>query len=146
MTAAASLAVIVAGPALAQTTGGLIDVNTATAAQLQPLPHMTPAIAQAVVAHRPYKSIVDLNKLLIDQKLTQPQATEFYRRAFVKINLNTGTKEEFMLMPGVGARMSAEFAEYRPWKTWAQFDKEIGKYVGQAETDRFKPYVFIPGN
>jgi hypothetical protein len=28
---------------------------------------------------------------------------------------------------------SAEFAEYRPWKTWAQFDKEIGKYVGQPE-------------
>ena len=41
-------------------------------------------------------------------------------------------------------RMAAEFAEYRPWKTWAQFDKEIGKYVGQQETDRFKQYVFIP--
>jgi len=40
--------------------------------------------------------------------------------------------------------MAAEFAEYRPWKTWAQFDKEIGKYVGPQETDRFKSYVFIP--
>jgi hypothetical protein len=55
----------------------------------------------------------------------------------VKINLNTGTRDEFTLIPGVGARMSAEFAEYRPWKSWAQFDKEIGKYVGQQETDRF---------
>ena len=44
------------------------------------------------MAHRPYKSIVDLNKFLLDQKLTQTQATEFYRRAFVKINLNTGTE------------------------------------------------------
>jgi DNA uptake protein ComE-like DNA-binding protein len=143
---AAILAAMIATPGLsAQATGGLIDVNTATAAQLQGLMHMSPAIAQSVVAHRPYKSIIDLNKLLLDQKLTQPQATEFYRQAFVKINLNTGTKEEFMLIPGVGARMSAEFAEYRPWKTWAQFDKEIGKYVGQQETDRFKQYVFIPG-
>jgi DNA uptake protein ComE-like DNA-binding protein len=78
--------------------------------------------------------------------VTPEQAREFYRKAFVPINLNTGTREEFMLIPGVGSRMSAEFMEYRPWKTWAQFDKEIGKYVGQAETDRFKPYVFIPPN
>jgi hypothetical protein len=42
--------------------------------------------------------------------------------------------------------MAAEFMEYRPWKTWTQFDREIGKYVGQAETDRFKQYVFIPSN
>ena len=41
-------------------------------------------------------------------------------------------------------RMTAEFREYRPWKTWAQFDKEISKYVGQPETDHLKQYVFIP--
>jgi hypothetical protein len=40
--------------------------------------------------------------------------------------------------------MAAELAEYRPWKAWTQFDKEIGKYVGQQETDRLKQYVFIP--
>jgi hypothetical protein len=51
-----------------------------------------------------------------------------------------------MLIPGAGARMVREFAEYRPWKTWAQFDKEISKYVGQPETDRLKKYVFIPVN
>jgi DNA uptake protein ComE-like DNA-binding protein len=51
-----------------------------------------------------------------------------------------------MVIPGAGKRMVREFAEYRPWKTWAQFDKEIGKYVGQAETDRLKQYVFIPVN
>lgn len=28
---------------------------------------------------------------------------------------------------GVGSRIAAEFAEYRPWRTWAQFDREIGK-------------------
>ena len=39
--------------------------------------------------------------------------------------------------------MVREFKEYRPWKSWAQFDKEIGKYVGQKETDRLKRYVVI---
>jgi len=138
-----ALLVMLGSPATAQT--GLIDVNMASEAQLAQQPHMTPAIAKDLVAHRPFKTVVDFNKFLLDQKLTQAQATELYRKAFVKINLNTGTKDEFMLIPGVGARMSAEFAEYRPWKSWAQFDKEIGKYVGQQETDRFKQYVFIPG-
>jgi DNA uptake protein ComE-like DNA-binding protein len=72
--------------------------------------------------------------------------SELYRRAFIHVDLNTGTREEILLIPGAGTRMAREFAEYRPWKSWAQFDKEIGKYVGQAETDRLKQYVFIPVN
>ena len=125
-------------------TGKLVDVNLATENQLQQLPNMTPAIAKGMVARRPFKTVVELNKFLLDQKLTPAQTKAFYGKAFVSINLNTGTKDEFLLIPGVGARMSAEFAEYRPWKTWAQFDKEIGKYVGQPETDRLKLYFFIP--
>jgi hypothetical protein len=40
--------------------------------------------------------------------------------------------------------MATELMEYRPWKAWAQFDKEIGKYVGQQEVDRLKQYVLLP--
>jgi DNA uptake protein ComE-like DNA-binding protein len=123
---------------------GLIDPNSASESELAQLPGMNAALAKTVIAHRPYKSVVDLNKLLLEQKLTAEQTKALYGKAFVPINLNTGTREEFMLIPGVGSRMSAEFMEYRPWKTWTQFDKEIGKYVGQQETDRFKQYVFIP--
>ena len=43
----------------------------------------------------------------------------------------------------MGARMLREFKEYRPWKTKAQFDKEIGKYVGEKETARLWRYVVI---
>jgi DNA uptake protein ComE-like DNA-binding protein len=144
--AAFAMLALAAEPAAAQQPGkpGLFDANTAGEADLASLPGMTPAIAKGLIEHRPFKSIVDLNKLLVEAKLTPDQAKEVYRKAFVPINLNTGTREEFMLIPGVGSRMAAEFAEYRPWKTWAQFDKEIGKYVGQQETDRFKQYVFIP--
>ncbi len=145
---ALALALLIApgSPAGAQGAKGLIDPNTAAESELQTLPGMTPAIIKGLVDRRPFKTVVDLNKFLLDQKLTPEQMREFYRRAFVPINLNTGTREEFMLIPGVGSRMSAEFMEYRPWKTWTQFDREIGKYVGQAETDRFKQYVFIPPN
>jgi DNA uptake protein ComE-like DNA-binding protein len=139
---------LLALPAAAQVPGkpGLVDPNTAAQSELAQLPNMTPAIVQNMIVRRPFKTPVELNRFLLDQKLTPDQAKAFYAKAFVPINLNTGTREEFMLIPGVGMRMSAEFAEYRPWKTWTQFDREIGKYVGQQETDRFKQYVFIPAN
>jgi len=123
---------------------GLIDINTATAEQLAALPHMTPAAVKAVTDGKPFMSIVDLNKALTGAGLTAEQATELYGKAFVHVNLNTGTPEEIMLIPGAGRRMVREFGEYRPWVNWVQFDKEIGKYVGAEETNRLKQYVFIP--
>jgi DNA uptake protein ComE-like DNA-binding protein len=144
LTAALALSAALAAPAAAQAGKSLVDLNKAAEAELQQLPNVTPALAKEIVGKRPFKTIVELNKLLVDQKLKPEQTKEIYAKAFVPININTGSREEFMLIPGVGSRMAAEFAEYRPWKTWAQFDKEIGKYVGQQETDRFKQYVFIP--
>jgi DNA uptake protein ComE-like DNA-binding protein len=130
----------------AQVATGLLDVNTATEKDLAGLPAMTPAIVKGVMERRPFGSITELNAFLLEQKLTPDQATGIYRKAFIHVNLNTGTREEILLIPGAGNRMTREFAEYRPWKTWAQFDKEISKYVGQEETDRLKQYVFIPVN
>jgi DNA uptake protein ComE-like DNA-binding protein len=141
---ALALLALLANPAAAQAGKGLLDPNMAADGDLAQLPQMTPAVVKGLIERRPFKSVVELNKFLLEQKLTPDQAKEFYRKAFVPINLNTGTREEFMLIPGVGSRMAAELAEYRPWKTWTQFDKEIGKYVGQQETDRLKQYVFIP--
>jgi len=140
-----ALLIVLAAPAVAQV-GKLIDPNAAAEAELAHLPFMTPAILKSMLEQRPFKTVLELNKFLLDQKLTTAQAREFYRKAFVPINLNTGARDELLLIPGVGSRMSAELMEYRPWKTWAQFDKEIGKYVGQPETDRLKQYVFIPPN
>jgi DNA uptake protein ComE-like DNA-binding protein len=130
----------------AQVGKGLIDPNVAAEADLRALPNMTPVIVKSLLEKRPFMSALDLHAFLLAQKLTPEQAAEFYRKAFVHVNLNTGTREEIVLIPGAGTRMAREFAEYRPWKNWAQFDKEIGKYVGQPETDRLKQYVFIPIN
>jgi DNA uptake protein ComE-like DNA-binding protein len=122
---------------------GVVDANTASEQDLAKMPHMNPAIAKALVGVRPFKSITELNTFLIAQGLTQEKAMDFYQKAFVHINLNTATREEILLVPGAGPRMVREFQEYRPWKSWAQFDKEIGKYVGQKETERLKRYVVI---
>ena len=143
----AALAAVVLTAALqAQVGKGLIDPNTASEQQLAALPNMTPAIAKALVEKRPFMSITELNTFLLAEKLTKEQAADVYRKAFVHINLNTATRDEILLVPGIANRMAHEFEEYRPWKTWAQFDKEIGKYVGKEETERLKQYVFIPIN
>ena len=123
---------------------GVVDANTAPEKDLLAMPHMTPAIVKGLLEKRPFASITDLNAYLLGQKLTQEQANEFYGKAFVHINLNTATAAEILLVPGAGKRMAHEFEEYRPWKTYAQFDKEIGKYVGAEKTAQLAQYTFIP--
>ena len=145
----AVLGVILAAPVAHAQVGkslGVVDANTAPEADLAKMPHMTPAIAKALVGVRPFKSITELNTFLIGQGLKQEQANDFYQKAFVHINLNTATRDEILLVPGAGQRMVREFAEYRPWKSWAQFDKEIGKYVGADATAKLAQYCFIPVN
>ena len=115
---------------------GVVDANTVAEKDLLALPHMTPAIAKGLVDKRPFNSILELHQ----------QATAFYENAFVHINLNTATADEIMLVPGAGKRMALEFAEYRPWKTYGQFAKEIGKYVGAERAAALAQYTFIPVN
>lgn len=125
---------------------GVADLNSMPQAALAALPGMTPAVATAFVAKRPFGSITEANAFLLGQKLTQEQLNTIYAKAFIHVNLNTGTGPEILLIPGAGKRMAHEFEEYRPWRNWAHFDKEIGKYVPQTEVDRLKQYVFIPIN
>jgi len=127
-------------------TQGVLDINTMKEADVATLPGLTPAIAKALAAKRPFVSITELNAFLLSQGLTQEQANAVYGKAFVHINLNTATNEEILLVPGAGRRMAREFPEYRPWRTYAQFDKEIGKYVGAEATAKLAQYTFIPMN
>jgi DNA uptake protein ComE-like DNA-binding protein len=145
--AAALLAVVAtAVPARAQVgkSLGVVDANTAPEKDLLAMPHMTPAIVKGLIEKRPFSSITDLNAYLLSQKLTQEQANAFYEKAFVHINLNTATAAEILLVPGAGKRMAHEFEEYRPWRNYAQFDKEIGKYVSADQVARLAQYTFIP--
>jgi DNA uptake protein ComE-like DNA-binding protein len=145
--AAALLAVAAtAAPARAQVgkSLGVVDANTAPEKELLAMPHMTPAIVKGLIEKRPFASITDLNAYLLSQKLTQEQANAFYEKAFVHINLNTATAAEILLVPGAGKRMVREFEEYRPWRSYAQFEKEIGKYVSADQVARLAQYTFIP--
>src|SRR6185436_11316721 len=107
---------------------------------------VTAAVAKAIAAGRPYKSVTDLDAVLAKASLSADQRKAVYGRLFVPLNLNTATREEILLIPNVGQRMLHEFEEYRPYKALAQFHREIGKYVDAAELARLEQYVFVPIN
>ncbi len=140
---AAALA-LTATAAQAQVASGLTDPNVAAKDVLVTLPHLNAAAAAALVAARPFAGALALDAFLNEQGLTPEQRAELYVKAFIHIDLNQASSEEIQLIPGVGPRMAHELEEYRPWKSWAQFDKEIGKYVDEAEVERLKSYCFIP--
>ena len=106
------LAGVSAGDALAQVgkSQGVADANSIPEKELSTLPGMTPAVAKALLAKRPFMSAVELNTFLLGQGLTPEQAAAFYAKAFIHINLNTATPEEIMLVPNAGRRMAREFA------------------------------------
>jgi DNA uptake protein ComE-like DNA-binding protein len=140
-------ALVLAGALGAQTSSAdkstLVDPNTASEADLTGVPHITPAIAKDIVAKRPFKAISDLDGLLTQHTLTPAQLKEVYGKMFVRVNLNTATDEQILLIPGVGQRMLREFREYRPYKSIEQFRREIGKYVDQNEVARLERYLVI---
>jgi radical SAM superfamily enzyme with C-terminal helix-hairpin-helix motif len=122
----------------------IADANLIPEADLAMLPGMTPAIAKNLVSKRPFASVTALDQFLTSAGLTREQITMLYGRIFVPINLNSGTREEILLIPSVGNRMLREFLEYRPYAALSVFHREIDKYVDDAELARLEQYVFVP--
>lgn len=120
----------------------VLNANTVTAEQLGTVEGVTPELAAAIVAGQPYASVTDFNAKLLET-LTPEQAGTVLVSVFVPVNLNTGTKEEIKLIPGMTEKMEHEFEEYRPYADMGVFDKEIGKYVDAEEVARFRNYVTL---
>jgi DNA uptake protein ComE-like DNA-binding protein len=138
-------ALAAASPALAQVGKPvtIVDANFATEKELAAMPHLNAAAVKAILDRRPFPSITELDALL-SKALKREQLTELYGRLFVHLNLNTATREQILLIPNTGARMVHEFEEYRPYKSLAQFHREIDKYVDDKELARLEQYVFVP--
>ncbi|GGC36285.1 hypothetical protein GCM10011371_24600 [Novosphingobium marinum] len=120
----------------------VLDASTATAEQLSAVEGVSPELAAAIVAGQPYASVTDLNARLLET-LSEQEAEAVRAKVFVPVNLDTGSEEELRLIPGMTDRMVREFEEYRPYEDMAEFDREIGKYVDEAEVARFRNYVTL---
>ncbi len=129
-------------PAAAQD-NGVINVNTATEAQISAFPGLAP-LAATIVAKRPYASPTAFDAVLAAGNIAPEQRKLIYTRLWAPLNLNTSTLEDIMLIPGMSRRMADEFREYKPYRSIGQFRYEIGKYVSKAEVARLEQYVFVP--
>lgn len=128
-------------PAPSAPAGGMLDPNAATEADLATIPGVTAEVAAAIVAGRPYPSMVELDKRLAS--VPEQARDSVFSRLWVPIDINTATDAEMLLIPGVGPRMLREFKEYRPYTSMDQWRREIGKYVDAAELARLERYVAI---
>ena len=122
--------------------GGVLDANTATEEQLAGVEGVSAELATAIVAGQPFASVTDLNATLMET-LGEEEAKAVLVNVFVPINLNTASEEEIRLIPGMTDKMVHEFEEYRPYADLETFDREIGKYVDEAEVARFRQYVTL---
>lgn len=144
---AAALAALTLSAGLLQAQVGkpvtIKDANTAPEAEIATMPHMTAALAKELVAARPFANTAAYDAFL-GTKLSKEQRAELYPKLWVHLNLNAATREEILLVPGMGPRMVREFLEYRPYKSMAVFRKEMGKYVNAEEVARLEQYTFVP--
>jgi DNA uptake protein ComE-like DNA-binding protein len=122
--------------------GAMLDPNSASRDQLMSVPGMNAAAADALIAGRPYSTMLGADSALAAHLSSEARA-EVYARLWRPIDLNTASGAEILLIPGVGARMQHEFEEYRPYRGIEQFRREIGKYVDSAEVARLERYIAI---
>lgn len=134
-------AAMITGAAHADDHDKRINANTATAAQLDAA-GVGGATSAAILEGQPFASTAAFDAA-IDPNMPAKDKAELYTRVFMPIDLNTATREEIMLIPGMTARMAHEFEEYRPYTSIDQFNREIGKYVDDAEVARLRSYVTL---
>lgn len=120
----------------------VLDANSASGEELGRVAGMTPQLAAAIAAGRPYADATALAAKL-RESLPEDAAADLLSRVFVPVNLNTASEDAIRLIPGMTGKMVDEFLEYRPYENMAEFDREIGKYVDEAEVARLRRYVTL---
>jgi DNA uptake protein ComE-like DNA-binding protein len=139
----AAAATAVSTPAAqAAASDAVLDANSATAEQLAAAPGMTPALAAAVVAGRPYAGAAAF-KAKLAGTLDEAAVNKVLESVFVPVDLNSASKADIEAIPGMTPKMVHELEEYRPYENMAEFDREIGKYVDAAEVARLRSYVTL---
>ena len=137
----ATIAAAPATPAVSAA-DGLIDPEIATREELMTVQSIDAELADAIIAARPYQDMTEVDDVL-DERLSEEQREQVYRRLWKRLDLNTATDEEILLIPGIGDRMLHEFEEYRPYRAIEQFRREMGKYVDDEEVARMEQYVEV---
>jgi DNA uptake protein ComE-like DNA-binding protein len=123
------------------------DVNRGSDADLMLIPGMDAKKLTAIKAGRPWKDFASF-RAEFTKASSAAEAARVEQYLFIPVDLNTFTNDIMDTFASIGVgtnRWKREFAEYRPWTSYEQFDREIGKYVrsNPKEVGRLKRYVII---
>lgn len=124
-----------------------VDVNRGPDAELLLIPGMDAKKLAVIKAGRPYATFAAF-QAEVGKSNPAAEVARLEQYVFIPVELNTFTPEimDTFASIGVGTRQwKREFAEYRPWTSMDQFDREISKYLRNRpnELKRLARYVII---
>ena len=119
-----------------------INLNQASRSAIMLIPNMSERIAHEFEEYRPYSSLEQFRREM-SKYVDAEEVARLEQYVFIPLNLNAASEAELMTIPGMTSRMAHEFEEYRPYVSYDQFRREIGKYVDDRELSRLESYVTL---
>jgi competence ComEA-like helix-hairpin-helix protein len=139
----------------------LVNINTADKAALETLPGVGPALADKIIAARPFKSVADLQNvsglgeakfakiesLVTVEKPKAKRTTSTTKTAAAEtavaeiVNLNTADKAALETLPGVGPALADKIIAARPFKSVADLKSVSG--LGEAKFAKIEGLVTV---
>ena len=120
-----------------------VNLNISARAEILLIPGAGNRMAREFDEYKPYTGGLPHWRREIGKYVDTTEVARLEQYVFVPVNLNTASDEDILSIPGAGRRMVREFKEYRPWTSFEQFRREIGKYVSKEEVARLEQYVTI---
>lgn len=117
---------------------GLVNINAATAAQLDGIPNIGEKRSEAIIKGRPYTTTQDL---VTKKVLAQGVYDKIKGLITVKVNLNTASAAELDSLPGIGEKRSDAIMKGRPYKTANELVTK--KVLAQGVFDKIKAVVDV---
>ena len=119
-----------------------INLNQASRSAIMLIPNMSERMAHEFEEYRPYRSLEQFRREM-SKYVDAEEVARLEQYVFIPLNLNAASEAELMTIPGMTSRMAHEFEEYRPYVSYDQFRREIGKYVDDKELSRLESYVTL---